>query len=292
MHTLVALGKLPQRSAQTAKFLKQVNDVFDFLNVQGFKKGKSPLRGDASDLAKIANFKVQAQRWVTKEKRQRQPCFLALVQCLNAIQMMSNDLVQNGIFSFLLSGRVNQDCLENLFSQVRAKGGHRFNPSAKEFVYAYRALVTNMLMTSIPSANCASDGVMLITSLSNMSSAVGKAKRKLQPEDVDDTTVNPSKRQRTDIAQVTSTAAETFVNDHISDFELTCTVKNVVSYVGGYIVRKLKLNDSCSGCLALLTDKSSSVTEENCSFISKFIDTMTILPLVLYMYHHLQTNLS
>ena len=30
-----------------------------------------------------------------------------------------------------------------------------------------------------------------------------------------------------------------------------------------YIVRKLKLNDSCSGCLALLTDKSSSVTEEN-----------------------------
>ena len=96
-----------------------------------------------------------------------------------------------------------------------------------------------------------------------MSSAVGKAKGKLQPEDVDDATVNPSKRQRTDIAQVTSTAAETFANDHISDFELTCTVKNVVSYVGGYIVRKLKLNDSYSDCLALLTDKSSSATEDN-----------------------------
>ena len=49
----------------------------------------------------------------------------------------------------------------------------------------------------------------------------------------------------------------------IMSFELTCPVKNVVSYVGGYINRKLKLNDSCSGCLALLTDKSSSVTEEN-----------------------------
>ena len=70
---------------------------------------------------------------------------------------------------YLLTGCINQDCLENLFSQVRCKGGHRFNTSAREFAFAYRSLTTSMLINPIQSANCIDDQDDLLVSLSNLS---------------------------------------------------------------------------------------------------------------------------
>ena len=49
---------------------------------------------------------------------------------------MHTDLVVSGPLASLTSGRFNQDCVENLFSQIRARGGHRFNTSAREFRFA------------------------------------------------------------------------------------------------------------------------------------------------------------
>ena len=111
INTLVALGHLPQKSTETANFLKQVNSIFYFLNVRGSRYSKKPLKGDEADQIQIANLRRQAQTWKVQNNRSRPPNFLALDQKLHAVELLSRDLVQKGVFPHLLTGRFNQDCL-------------------------------------------------------------------------------------------------------------------------------------------------------------------------------------
>ena len=46
------------------------------------------------------------------------------------------------------------------------------------------------------------------------------------------------------------------------DYQLSYPVKNVVNYIGGYIVRKLKGQIQCSQCLSHLTSNSDVVEED------------------------------
>ncbi|GFN75661.1 transposable element p transposase [Plakobranchus ocellatus] len=47
---------------------------------------------------------------------------------------------------YLLTDRLNQDCLENLLSVIKGKGGHRFNPSPQEFRAALRQTMVNAVL--------------------------------------------------------------------------------------------------------------------------------------------------
>ena len=156
---------------------------------------------------------------------------------------------------YLLTGRINQDCLENLFSQVRCKGGHRFNPSAREFAFAYRSLTTSMLINPIPSANCIDDQDDLIVSLSDLSkTSTNDARvRKRRNEEGGQGEI-PAKQAR-------QSETEPLVVDVIYDFKLSVTVVNVVAYVAGYIIRRIQLQTKCLECLGELSDTSLVVPE-------------------------------
>ena len=41
---------------------------------------------------------------------------------------------------YLLTNRLNQDCLENFFSIMRSRGGHSDNPNTVELRAAYRSV--------------------------------------------------------------------------------------------------------------------------------------------------------
>ena len=157
----------------TAPFLKQVNDLFDMLNVRGFgSKVAAPLKVDShQQLCRMNELKEESQRWRVVG-RPRPPCFEGLSQNVNAVLAMHADLVVDGPLSFLMTGRINQDPAENVFSQIRSKGGHRFNPSAKEFRFAYRNICSTLILAPIPSANCIYDSDMLLSTLARLSSNV------------------------------------------------------------------------------------------------------------------------
>ena len=126
-------------------------------------------------------------------------------------------MVKKGPLKFLLTGRLNQDCLENIFSQIRSKGGHRFNPSAREFRFAYRNLCSTLMLANIPSANCEYDEDVMLTSLSRLSSEASR-----DPADSDG--CNQSAKQLT---------TEPDMKDHVissTDFESTAAVTNVLTY--------------------------------------------------------------
>ena len=242
IHTLVALGKLPPEAKETANFLKLVNDIFDALNVRHYND--YPL--NQKNQHRLGEFYSCVQKWKVKGKLSKQPCLEGLLQCLTAVNLMANDLLQTKTFKYILTGRLNQDCLENFFSQIRARGGHRFNPSPREFSFAFKALCTNMLLTPVKAANCIQDGDEMLVALGAISQQ--KTNKRKMNDDVEESLI--AKKQKLSL--------DSFCTD---DMPVDSSIKsNITSYIGGYIITKAI---KCKECHQRLTDNGLVVSDAN-----------------------------
>ncbi|GFO45112.1 transposable element p transposase [Plakobranchus ocellatus] len=67
------------------------------------------------------------------------------------------DLHQNCKVQFLLTSRLNQDCLGNLFSVIRGKGVHRYKPDCREFKTAFRKTIVDAIFVAGEGTNCQED---------------------------------------------------------------------------------------------------------------------------------------
>ena len=214
------------------------------LNVRGFgTKAAAPLKLDGQQqLERLMQLKADALAWKVVGHN-RPPCFDGLVQNINAVLAIHDDLVVNGPLSFLLTGRFNQDCIKNLFSQIRAKGGNRFNPSAKEFRFAYRSICPMLIPSGIRSANCSFDDDVMLSSLARLSSEACSAAHTARAEKREPLL----KKQRLDEEQMVLSA---------DDFETSVEVTNVITYtyIGGCTVRKIQesIGFTCEICLSVL----------------------------------------
>lgn len=56
-------------------------------------------------------------------------CIKGGVFTISAVLQLYDDLTKNYGFKYLLTNRLNQDCIENPFSIIRGRGGHRDNPT-------------------------------------------------------------------------------------------------------------------------------------------------------------------
>ena len=60
-----------------------------------------------------------------------------------------------------MTSRLNQDCVENLFSIIRGKGGFRDNTNPEQFKDAFRYVVADKLFVQSSSSNCKIDKILL-----------------------------------------------------------------------------------------------------------------------------------
>jgi len=141
---------------------------------------------------------------------------------------------------YLLTYKFSQDHLELFFSSVRRRGGWNNNPSAKQFAYAYRALLNRASVTASNVANV------------------------LQQDNTD----------LLHLSQPAEQTVEPFVptnfnidHDYCTVQHLSLFVSNVVEYISGWVARKLTPKIACADCLgALVTtadkkQKTSSLIE-------------------------------
>ena len=61
--------------------------------------------------------------------------------------------LHNNWFKFLLRNQLNQDCLENLFSIIRGKGGFGDNPDPQKFIAAFRHVIVDKIFVHSTSTN-------------------------------------------------------------------------------------------------------------------------------------------
>ena len=83
----------------------------------------------------------------------RKPFQAGIIVGIKSVKALYRELMDEGA-DFFLTSRVNQDCIENLFSCVRAMGGSNSHPSPVETINRIRkALVCKNLDFVLDTAN-------------------------------------------------------------------------------------------------------------------------------------------
>ena len=119
---------------------------------------------------------------------------------------------------------MNQDCVENLFSIIRGKGGFRDNPDPQQFRAAFRHLVIDKLMVLSNSANCQLDADKILLDISNITVLKKRPRNVSVPQHIAGTEIISMAVPAPSIAK-----------------------QNVVAYMSGYLLRKYPI-DKCVTC--------------------------------------------
>ena len=87
---------------------------------------------------------------------------------INTLLQMMDDRELRKKFNFIMTRRMNQDCLEHFFGSIRGKGGHRDNPDCHQFRLDYRQSAVDHMVVVSKNANCEEEDCNLLLKLSNL----------------------------------------------------------------------------------------------------------------------------
>lgn len=172
--TCLETGELKSKTAKdTADFLLEINNTFDACNSKHLN-GKNIYTKPMSEknqhifeqFKKTISTFQNAKKIGANKKVSVPPCFTRMVWSLTALRNlyaseyldMKNILEGDGSKNFfLLTNRLNQDPLENMFSIMRQKNGYTKNPSARMFRSCFASICSFSLMKASDECNCEVD---------------------------------------------------------------------------------------------------------------------------------------
>lgn len=293
--TCVSIKKIPEKlGTDTAEFVLILNNLFDALNserlfdknaykcglndsnlkVKGILEQGREIFDTISKTVKIRTVlkptktipkKIEISKTKeANEKYTRPPCFDGMVQTIAGILKLFEEekAAKN---SFLLTKRLNQDCLEIFFSIIRQRGGWNLNPSAKAFRLSFRILSITSLLKPSKLANCQEDSDTLLL-LTNMNKTV----HNIREENDNRKELDDTERSSIDLPddEESFTALDTFYDipcynkteesEKRTDCIRSTLEENANSYYAGYLIKKVKNKFNCSNCFL-----SSSISFPN-----------------------------
>ncbi|GFS27409.1 transposable element P transposase [Elysia marginata] len=247
---LCQTGIFPAQYMATSKFIQRFDSLFNVFNVNG-GNSKAPFKHPITPTSSHVAFLVESKAWLkslhygtddSRKPAESLPCIRGWLQTIEALLLLiKNTLTDESNTKYLLSNRLNQDCIENLFAIIRSKGGHRNNPDPQEFRFALRQVMVDKVLSSIRGTNCKED---LDTFLINFTS---HSQVSTQPQLFHPPSVNSQQTQEVQVVNLVKSAKP----------EDIVQLENVVAYIGGYICRKL-IPIICEQCGSLLQAESDS----------------------------------
>lgn len=274
IRTAVASGQLDNEYATaTADFIEVVDNLFDALNSKHLYTRK-PCNAALSDqnqhvlcaIDKGLELFTELIK-VTKDcKMSRPPCFNGWLLSIKGIKMIHEIGKKEG-FTYLLTGRLNQDPVENFFSIMRQKGGYNKNPTVRSFSGAFKSNFVINLMKPPQSSNCEPDeDQALFSSDSFFFKGILPVREEVTARDdeVDD---------EVDAQSILSSSLSDGDNGDATTLEHCSNI-----YFAGYLVKKTLERFSCDNCKKSmegsidLTDKSQLLLlHRNYDFDEKFL---------------------
>lgn len=173
--TYAELGAVECGAKDTAKFIDKVDKLFDTFNSKVLYCKLKPHKAAISTGTDHVRFLNGCLSWFGRMKflgtKTNLPCIEGWKQSISALLGLWQDISQDGVVGFLLTDRLNLDCLQNLFAVIRQAGMCRDNPNAFEFGAAFNHAMVNrpILLRPPPNSNCASDSDTVIATLSLLS---------------------------------------------------------------------------------------------------------------------------
>lgn len=180
-----------------------------------------------------------------------------MVQNLRAILSLTKEICsQNENIFFLLTSKLNQDPLENFFSQVRSRLSNNNNPTLSEFNSIIAKLTTLKLITAHSiNSNCENDLINEVINTENISNDIYVVKD-------GNTEIDQSSEIDYDCCDFDdneSVLSDCKDDDNDQyDIPLDITKNNIVEinsmkYVSGYAVFKLLNKIKCEKCKEIMT---------------------------------------
>lgn len=245
--------KYPQFSgcAATAHFLRTVDSAFDVLNSRNpLGKGhKAPIKPGNKECAKIIlketesllrglKIKGKDDRFVHVHATQKKTPIYGFIACCRSVMAIYEDLVEQPTAPcrYLLTYKLSQDHLELFFSAIRARGGYNNNPNVRQFRGAYKRLLVRHQVKK-GTGNC----------LLRDSTAI-----------LDSTPACVNIARRVDVESVEVLVPEDDTFSDLPDVNYLSEYKEAaISYITGFIVKKMKQKITCLPCSQALTSDES-----------------------------------
>lgn len=170
LSTLADLGRIEKDAHVTAEFIDNFDKLFDTFNssqMHDTHPYKQAMKQDTDHIA----FLKQMQMWLNcvnvTGRHKELPCLEGWKLNINSLLQLW-DYMKSVSESYILTRRLNQDCLEHFFGSIRGKGGHRDNPDPCHFRLDYRQATIEKLIVFGNNTNCEVEDVHLLLTLSNL----------------------------------------------------------------------------------------------------------------------------
>ena len=171
--TLHRLKYISEEAKTTATFIETMDQLFNAFNSSGLtsrQKFGHALTNTSGHFEFLKDTLEYFNNLELPNKRSL-PCINGWKISISSLLGLWTDLSQKLDFKFLLTNRLNQDCVENLFSIIRGKGGKRDNPDAREFRSSYRQVLFDQLLIPSEGSNCQVDSDDILLSLTNITAS-------------------------------------------------------------------------------------------------------------------------
>ena len=243
---------LGKEAKTTAEFVFKFNDLFDVMNSSQMSTSNPnlcALKDGSLHMKFIHNFK----QWLntltilkgTSVMNKKIKCISGWQLTLTAVEQLWPVLRDSHGFDFLLTQRLNTDPIENLFSEIRQKGGNCSNPTPYNFARIIKQVTCQRLFNPIEGGNCELDLTKILVAISSKEEAklvtlpVGRSKLKVNQND----NANVSMLQ-------TALIYPNIPNFNVENQKLL--EGNAIHYVAGYLLKKILMWHKCFICENIL----------------------------------------
>lgn len=157
-HTAALLKLKYPANPQFSEFFDLVDQFFDVLNSRFLNDYKKPWHSAfgihiEQQINIVNNMKSVVEKMRVAGKTAMMPFQKGILITISSLLEMHSYLQKTKMLKFIMTSRLNQDVLENLFSRIRNMGHSYDNPTPTDFKYRIRMLV---LGNEIPtSGSCA-----------------------------------------------------------------------------------------------------------------------------------------
>jgi len=149
MMIIISLNQMKTSAIHTAIFVDFIDNLFDVFNSithKDPKKLRKPLTKNSCHWKFLDEAEIFLNNLKVKNRTGKlPPCIKCWIENINALKLVYNDLNEKYGIEFLMTRRLTQDCIENVFSMVRSKGGNNITPDATKFHSAIRMCMCNSL---------------------------------------------------------------------------------------------------------------------------------------------------
>jgi len=228
---------------------------------------KRPLQADNN--SEVMQFIADIQKYLLSitlpgdnlpvVRSRRKTGFIGFLVCCKSIEVINEMLLTSPkpVLEYLLTYRMSQDHIELFFSKIRSMGGFNNNPSARQFLAAYKRVLTHCEIQEVTRGNCVPlESVTILSASSHYleapnasvpsSSVINRSLHKSRVLEADVT--NENKESEVDSESLASACVLSPYSDKI------------VGYIAGFVSLKLKRSLKCESCCNALFNQHLDAT--------------------------------